>query len=120
MKLPTCTSTGAQLATLPSMGVKAIRKGLMLRKTSAAIDFDARSTTTTYDATIAMDKQRKKLLHMSRKLVGAPNERETVMLEKIRKLEAELEDEKQLVRGLRGAPILCRCVILDMFCVCCV
>jgi hypothetical protein len=37
-----------------------------------------------------------KLLHMSRTLVGAPNERETVMLEKIRKLEAELEDEKQL------------------------
>ena len=29
-----------------------------------------------------------KLLHMSRTLVGAPNERETVMLEKIRKLEA--------------------------------
>jgi len=37
-----------------------------------------------------------KLLHMSRHLVGAPSERETVMLEKIRKLEAELEDERQL------------------------
>ena len=37
-----------------------------------------------------------KLLHMSRHLVGAPSERETVMLEKIRKLETELEDERQL------------------------
>ena len=37
-----------------------------------------------------------KLLHMSRHLVGAPSERETVMLEKIRKLETELDDERQL------------------------
>jgi len=37
-----------------------------------------------------------KLLHMSSHLVGAPSERETVMLEKIRKLETELEDERQL------------------------
>jgi len=37
-----------------------------------------------------------KLLHMSRNLVGHPTERECVMLEKIRKLETELEDERQL------------------------
>ena len=82
-------STGGQLRRGPT---SITGRSTQKRRTIAA----GRELFNEDDYRSALNRHYGKLLKMSQKFVGKPNERELVMLRKIRKLESELELERQL------------------------